>query len=44
MLKCGSDIEVLMKLTEKKTKEEEAVMNLMQEWEDLEEILAEMST
>ena len=33
-----------MKLTEKKTKEEEAVMNLMQEWEDLEEILAEMST
>ena len=43
MMKVGSDVEALMKLTEKKTKEEDTVANLMEEWESLEEVLAEMS-
>ena len=43
MMKVGSDLEALMTLTEKKTKEEDTVANLMEEWESLEEVLAEMS-
>lgn len=43
MMQFGSDVEKLMELTEKKTKEEESVANLMEEWESLEEVMAEMS-
>lgn len=43
MMKCGSDVEALVKLTERKTKEENTVAKLMEEWESLEEVLAEMS-
>lgn len=42
MMKCGSDVESLMKLTEKKAKEENSVATLMEEWETLEEIVAEI--
>ena len=42
MLKCGSDVEKLMEITKKKTKEEESVAKLMEEWESLEIVLAEM--
>jgi ATPase subunit of ABC transporter with duplicated ATPase domains len=43
MMKYGSDVEALMQLTEKKTKEEESIANLMEEWGSLEEVVAEMS-
>jgi len=43
MLKCGSDVEKLMELTNKKTKEEDSIAKLMEEWESLEIVLAEMS-
>ena len=39
----GNDVEKLMALTNKKTEEEENVVTLMEEWEELEEIVAEMS-
>ena len=32
-----------MEMTKKKTKEEESVTKLMEEWESLEEVMAEMS-
>jgi len=44
MLKFGSDMEKLMEMTEKKTNEEESVAKLMEEWEMLEEVMAEMSS
>lgn len=43
MLEFGRDVDKLMEMTEKKTKEEESVANLMEEWESLEEVMAEMS-
>ena len=43
MMTVGNDVEKLMELTEKKTKEEESVVALMEEWEELEELIAEMS-
>ena len=43
MLEVGSDVEKLMEITDKKTKEEEAVAKLMEEWVTLEEVMAEMS-
>ena len=36
-------MEKLMEMTKKKTKEEESVTKLMEEWESLEEVMAEMS-
>jgi len=44
MLEHGSDVEKLMEMTEKKTKEEDAVSQLMEEWEMLEEVMAEMNS
>lgn len=43
MMKVGNDVEKLMTLTDKKTKEEENVVALMEEWEELEEVIAEMA-
>ena len=43
MMKVGSDVEKLMEMTELKTKEEANVASLMEEWEMLEEVVAEMS-
>lgn len=43
MMTVGNDVEKLMELTNKKTEEEENVVTLMEEWEELEEIVAEMS-
>jgi len=43
MLKFGSDLDKLMDMTEKKTKEEGTVADLMEEWEMLEEVVAEFS-
>ena len=43
MMTVGNDVEKLMELTNKKTEEEENVATLMEEWEELEEIVAEMS-
>jgi DNA repair exonuclease SbcCD ATPase subunit len=43
MMSVGNDVEKLMELTDKKTKEEETVASLMEEWEELEEVIAEMS-
>ena len=43
MMTVGNDVEKLMELTEKKTKEEESIVALMEEWEELEELIAEMS-
>ena len=37
------DAEKLMEMTEKMTEEEESVNKLMEEWESLEEDMAEMS-
>jgi hypothetical protein len=31
-------------LTDKKTKEEETVVSLMEEWEELEDVIAEMAS
>jgi hypothetical protein len=42
MMKCGSDVESLIKLTEQKAEEEKCVATLMEEWETLEEIVAEI--
>ena len=42
MLQIGNDVEQLMQMTEMKTNEEERVANLMEEWESLEEVMAEM--
>ena len=42
MLQIGNDVEQLMQMTEMKTNEEEHVANLMEEWESLEEVMAEM--
>ncbi len=44
MIKVGNDVEKLMKLTEKKTKEENSIAKLMEEWEELEEVMAEMNS
>ena len=44
MLQVGNDVEKLLELTEKKTKEEESVATLMEEWEMLEEVVAEMGS
>lgn len=44
MMKVGNDVEKLMALTDKKTKEEETVASLMEEWEELEEVIAEMAS
>ena len=43
ILPVGNDMEKLMEMTQKKSKEEESVTKLMEEWESLEEIMAEMS-
>lgn len=43
MLQFGRDADKLMEMSEKKTKEEESVDKLMEEWESLEEVMAEMS-
>lgn len=43
MMSVGNDVEKLMELINKKTKEEETVASLMEEWEELEEVIAEMS-
>lgn len=43
MLEHGSDTEKLMEFTNKKAKEEKSVAKLMEEWEMLEEVIAEMS-
>ena len=43
MMTVGNNVEKLMDLTDKKTKEEETVVSLMEEWEELEEVIAEMS-
>lgn len=43
MMNCGSDVEALLQLTEKKVKEEKTVAILMEEWEMLEGVMAEMS-
>ena len=42
-MKVGNDMEKLMVLTDKKTKEEDSIAELMQEWEELEEVMAEMN-
>lgn len=42
MMKSGSDVEKLTEIMKKKTKEEESVAKLMEEWESLEIVLAEM--
>ena len=44
MMTIGNDVEKLMALTDKKTKEEETVASLMEEWEELEEVIAEMAS
>lgn len=44
MMEFGSDVEKLMEMTEKKTGEEETVATLMEEWESLEEVMAEMNS
>ena len=44
MMTVGNDVEKLMALTDKKTKEEETVALLMEEWEELEEVIAEMAS
>lgn len=43
MFENGSDLGLLTDLTEKKTKEEENVMELMAEWEMLEEVMMEFA-
>ena len=43
MMKFGSDAEKLMEITKKKKKEEDGVAKLMEEWESLEIVLAEIS-
>ena len=42
MLEIGSDVGKLMDITEKKTKQEDDVATLMEEWETLEEVMVEM--
>ena len=42
MMKCGTNIDTLLELTDKKAKEEDTVANLMEEWEELEDIVAEV--
>lgn len=42
MMKCGTNVDALMELTDKKGKEEDTVANLMEEWEELEDIVAEV--
>mmetsp|Transcript_11224 Transcript_11224/g.22394 ORF Transcript_11224/g.22394 Transcript_11224/m.22394 type:complete len:726 (+) Transcript_11224:42-2219(+) len=44
MMTVGNDVEKLMALTDKKTKEEETVVSLMEEWEELEDVIAEMAS
>lgn len=44
MIKVGNDVGKLMELTEKKTKEEKSIAKLMEEWEELEEVMAEMNS
>ena len=44
MMTVGNDVEKLMALTDKKTKEEENVVSLMEEWEQLEDVIAEMAS
>eukprot|EP00986_Skeletonema_menzelii_P003637 scaffold1151_cov144-Skeletonema_menzelii.AAC.4 len=44
MMTVGNDVEKLMALTDKKTKEEDTVTSLMEEWEELEEVIAEMAS
>jgi len=43
MMKCGNSMDALMDLTDKKAKEEDAVAALMEEWEELEGIVAEVA-
>jgi hypothetical protein len=43
MMQVGNDVEKLMELTEKKLKEEQSVSKLLEEWEMLEECIAEMN-
>eukprot|EP01082_Thalassiosira_pseudonana_P002625 g3319.t1 g3319 contig12:1825500-1827834(-) len=43
MLEVGNDVEQLTKLTEKKTKEEGNIAKLMEEWDELEQVMAEMN-
>ena len=43
MMEVGNDVEKLMDITNQKTKEEDSVATLMEEWEMLEEVVAEMS-
>ncbi|KAL7545552.1 hypothetical protein ACHAWF_008905 [Thalassiosira exigua] len=43
MMAVGSDVEKLMEMTELKTKEEESVAAMMEEWESLEEVIIEMN-
>ncbi|EJK45294.1 hypothetical protein THAOC_36097, partial [Thalassiosira oceanica] len=43
MMRIGSDVEKLLELTDRKTKEEDNVSTLMEEWEYLETLIAEMA-
>ena len=43
MMDIGNDLEKLMEMTELKTKEEENVASLMEEWEMLESVIDEVS-
>lgn len=43
MMAVGNDVEKLMELTKKKTKEEESIVSLMEEWEEFEVVIAEVS-
>ena len=43
MMEYGNDMEKLMEMTELKSKEEENVASLMEEWEMLEAVIDEVS-
>ena len=44
MIRIGSDVEKLLELTDRKTEEEDNVSTLMEEWEYLETLIAEMGS